>query len=471
MLLGVAKSLTALVALLWLLSASSAAAQPNIILIVSDDQRAESMPYMATVRSELIGKGVRFANSFTAIPNCCPSRSSLFTGLYPHSHGVWANSGEAGGFGVFRDRQTLPVWLNDAGYETLLIGKYLNRYGLENADPAYVPPGWDRWFPFWGHNFYFDWDANDNGTIVHYGEAEAGYSTDVLAAEAREFILASPGEPFFLYFAPKAPHITQDPDERSLWSVDPAPRHVDAFQGFLGPESPSINEADVSDKPRYIRRRAKIDDANLAELREEQMEALLAVDEALAGMIDALEVVGELESTIIIYTSDNGYSWGEHRWRQKNVPYEESVRVPLVVRYDEMMGQERRVERRLVSNVDLAPTLTRLAGAEIAPNREGRNLVPLLRGRTGISWRKQVLSEHGPGGAPGAWCMFRGPRWKYVQYESGEEELYDLANDPDEMRNLAKRSRYRERIMNGRRQVLASRCRPPNLTPLKVVTS
>jgi arylsulfatase A-like enzyme len=111
--------------------------------------------------------------------------------------------------------------------------------------------------------------------------------------------------------------------------------------------------------------------------------------------------------------------------------------VPLVVRYDEMMGQQRRVERRLVSNVDLAPTLTRLAGAEIAPNREGRNLVPLLRGRTGITWRTRVLSEHGPDGAPGAWCMFRGPRWKYVQYESGEEELYDLANDPDELRNLA----------------------------------
>jgi N-acetylglucosamine-6-sulfatase len=123
-----------------------------------------------------------------------------------------------------------------------------------------------------------------------------------LAAEAREFILASSSEPFFLYFAPKAPHITQDPDERSLWSVDPAPRHVDAFQGFLGPQSPSINEADVSDKPRYIRRRAKIEEANLAELREEQMEALLAVDEALAGMIDALEVAGELESTIIVYT-------------------------------------------------------------------------------------------------------------------------------------------------------------------------
>jgi arylsulfatase A-like enzyme len=144
--------------------------------------------------------------------------------------------------------------------------------------------------------------------------------------------------------------------------------------------------------------------------------------------------------------------------------------VPLVVRYDEMMGEQPRVERRLVSNVDLAPTLTRLAGAEIARNREGRNLVPLLRGRTGITWRTRVLSEHGPN-TPGSWCMFRGPRWKYVQYESGEEELYDLANDPDELHNLAKRKRYRERIMDGRRQLRASRCRPPNLTPLKVVTS
>ena len=461
------KSLTTLVAFVVLLNASSAAAQPNIILIVTDDQRVESIPQLATVQSELVAKGVRFPNSFTANPNCCPSRSSLFTGLDSHSHGVWANNGKDGGFGAFRDRQTLPVWLNNAGYETLLIGKYLNRYGPVTPDPAYVPPGWDRWAPFWGNNFYFNWQLNDNGTIVSYGEAEADYSTDVFAARAREFILENPSEPFFLYFAPKAPHRTQDPADPSLWSVEPAPRHVDAFEGFLGPQSPSINEADVSDKPRYIRRRAKIDEANLTESREEQMEALLAVDEALAGMIDALETTGELGNTIIIYTSDNGYTWGEHRWGQKNVPYEESVHVPLVIRYDEMMGQEGRVERRLVSNVDLAPTLTRLAGAEIAANREGRNMVPLLRGRTGIPWRKQILSEHGPN-TPGAWCMFRGPRWKYVQYETGEEELYDLANDPHEMRNLANRTSYRERIMDGRQQVLASRCRPPGLTPLRV---
>jgi arylsulfatase A-like enzyme len=207
----------------------------------------------------------------------------------------------------------------------------------------------------------------------------------------------------FLYFAPKVPHITQDPANPSLWSVDPASPPCRFLPGL---PRPAVAE---HQRGRCLRQAAvhppQGEDRGGQPGRAPRGadEALLAVDEALAGMIDALEVAGELESTITVYTSDNGYAWGEHHWVQKNVPYEESVRVPLVARYDEMMGEEPRVERRLVSNVDLAPTLTRLAGAEIAPNREGRNLVPLLRGRTGITWRTRVLSEQSPTlPAPGA---------------------------------------------------------------------
>ena len=283
----------------------------------------------------------------------------------------------------------------------------------------------------------------------------------MIAAEAQEFLLnqADGSRPFFLYFAPNAPHLTSDPDNPSRWSVEPAPRHIDRFAGTPPPLSPSIGEDDVSDKPRYIRRLSQPPAEGLTELREEQLEALLAVDDAIATMIGALEQIGKLQNTIIIFTSDNGYSWGEHRWTQKNGPYEESIRVPLVVRYDALQ-KPARVERRMVVNVDLAPTLTRAAGRRIA-GREGRSILPLLRNRTGVSWRNRVLSEHGDA-HPGSWCMLRDEGWKYVQYGTKEEELYRLDRDPYELRNLAAEPRLRARVMQGRARVSQSSCRPPD---------
>jgi N-acetylglucosamine-6-sulfatase len=452
----VARGSVALCALLFLLGwqPTPAAAQvdpPNVVLVVTDDQRWDTLAYMPTVSAELVGKGLTFTNAFAVNPLCCPSRASILTGTYSHANGVWSNSGSHGGVTAFDDRATLATWLDEAGYETMLVGKYLNGYG-PSFGPPFVPPGWDRWFSFFGPPGYFTYTLTDGTDIRSYGQAgAAGYSTDVLAAEAESFI-RSATSPFFLYFAPFAPHSVGG------FGVRPAPRHVDAFAGVPYTPSPSVNEADVSDKPRFIRRRSPYDDQTMTELREEQLEALLAVDDAVARMFAALAQRRELQNTLFLFTSDNGYSLGEHRWAGKRIAYEESVRVPLVARWDRL-NVPSRTEPKLALNLDLASTITRAAGIRVR-GRDGRSLVPLLRGDP-VAWRAQFLLEsHGTTSLP-SYCAIRSERWKYVQHRTGEEELYDLALDPFELRNIAARPSHRTRVMGGRSRVQRSSCRPP----------
>jgi arylsulfatase A-like enzyme len=439
--------------------AAPAQAQPNLVVIVTDDQRWDTLAYMPTVQAELVGKGVTFRNAFVVNPLCCPSRASILTGKWSHTTGVWANAGRsAGGFQAFDDASTLPVWLDAVGYETTLVGKYLNGYDARFTEPSYVPPGWDRWFATWGHpQRYFGYTMTDGAAVTQYGSDPADYATDVLGAKAVRFIRESGPEPFFLYFLPKAPHITGDGDGR--FSTDPAPRHVDRFAG-LGPlQRANVNEEDVSDKPGFVRNRAPVGNENLAELREEQLESLLAVDDAIARMLAALKDTGKLANTLIVFTSDNGYGWGEHRWVQKSVPYEESLRVPLVLRWDRL-GVTPRFEGRFALNVDLAPTIAAAAGFKVS-GVEGRSLLPLVTGGP-TTWRTSFLFEHydRPWIVP-SYCGFRDARWKYVQYATGEEELYDLRHDRRELRNVRGSVLRRALIMRFRDRVLRSRCRPP----------
>ncbi|HYY75845.1 MAG TPA: sulfatase [Gaiellaceae bacterium] len=433
------------------LAPAAAAAQPNVILIVTDDQRWDTLAYMPTVTAELVGKGVTFSNAFVVDPVCCPSRSSILTGLHSHSHGVWGISPPYGGFGRFRDSSTLPVWLDSVGYETALVGKYLNGY----VDAPYVPPGWDRWFANTRHpNHYFEWEASNDGTEVTFGSEPADYSTDVLAARAVEFIRAST-EPLFLYFAPKAPHRP----------FTPAPRHKGEFEELEPWRPPSWNEENLADKPRYMRSRER--PASIFDrMRQGQLESLLAVDEAIADLLAALRETRKLRDTLIIFTSDNGFLWGEHRKAHKLVPYEESIRVPLVVRWD-ALDVPARTAPQTALNIDLAETVAAAAG--IAVPTEGRNLLPLVLG-TSARGRTSFLFEHfaQPWRVP-SYCAFRGQRWKYVQYATGEEELYDLRRDPYELR-----SEHRARralIMGFRRRVRRSACRPPlGYQPLTLCT-
>jgi arylsulfatase A-like enzyme len=392
-----------------LVFAAPAGAQPNVLMIVTDDQRWDTLGYMPTVTAELVGKGVRFDNAFVVNPVCCPSRSSILTGRWSHSTGVWGIDGPYGGFHVFDDSSTLPVWLNEAGYQTAMIGKYLNGY----TDGSYVPPGWDQWFAHTtNENAYFDWDASENGSAVSFGSAPEDYNTDVLGTRAANFIRNSGSDPFFLYFAPKAPHLP----------ATPAPRHEGTFAGLEPWRPPSWNEADVSDKPLYVRRAAPIDAAILDSMRQRQLESLLAVDDAVAGILAALEDTGKLHDTLIIFLSDNGFLWGEHRKAHKLVPYEESIRVPLVIRWDALGAQ--RTSDRFALNVDLAPTIAAAVGID-APKAEGKSLLPLLT-NTATTWRTSFLFEHfaQPWRVPG-YCGFHGQHWRYVQYATGEEEFYD----------------------------------------------
>jgi N-acetylglucosamine-6-sulfatase len=434
-------------------AAPAGAAQPNIVLIITDDQRWDTIAYMPTVQSELVGRGVTFENGFVTNPLCCPSRTSVLTGAYSHSTGVWGNTGPHGGFDRFDDDSTVATWLDGAGYETALMGKYLVGY----PGGPYVPPGWDRWVVFTRDDDenasgpalgYYTYGYNIDGADFPFVE-QATYSTDFLAQEALSFLQAAP-RPFFLYFAPFAPH------KPSI----PAERHQNAFSDLPAWRPPSYNERDVSDKPSWIRARPRFDATRRAALdafRVDQLRSLLAVDEAVASILQSLSESGDLANTIIVYMTDNGYLWGEHRLRGKRYPYEESIRSPFVVRYDALVGTAR-TDVRPVLGIDVAPTFAALAGTA-APGADGRSILPLLGAEDGMSWRTRFLVE-GIGAAPPTYCALRTLRYTFVTYATGDRELYDLAADPYQLLNIAGAPTSARTIAQLRKS-LARLCNPP----------
>jgi N-acetylglucosamine-6-sulfatase len=448
--------------------APAAAAPPNIVLILSDDQRWDTLWGMPTVEEALASNGVTFANSFVVNPLCCPSRASLLTGRYSHSTGVYLNRPPHGGFARFDDRQTIATVLHTAGYETALFGKYLNDYGTGPTDAAYVAPGWDRWSVFLGGPRYYDYRVTDDGNVLRFGHRASDYSTAVLARKAVQFVRKA-HSPFFVALAPYAPH------EPAI----PPPGYGDAFAHFSWWRPPSFNERDLSDKPAYIRRLGPLTPhqvQRVARFRREQLEAALAVDDAVASLLKALEQRGLLSTTLIAYTSDNGVAWGEHPLiaARKLVPYEEPIRVPLVIRYDPLVHEQPSQDGHLVLNIDLAPTLAAVAGTRM-PGAQGRSLLPLLASHPRVSWRSDFLIEHMEGppqrDVP-SYCAVRGERYKYVLYQTREEELYDLLRDPHELDNIA--SHPSAAAVKARlRTRLAQLCKPPppGFTALSAATA
>jgi arylsulfatase A-like enzyme len=395
---------------------------PSVVLILTDDQRWDTLSQMPNVQRLLVRQGVEFSNGFVVNSLCCPSRASILKGEYSHSTHVYTEAPPNGGVDRFDDSSTVATWLHDAGYHTALFGKYLN--GYHGTD---VPPGWDEWLAFeqnTTHGYYENYTANDDGTIRRFGNSPADYSTGVLTRRAVSFLHREEG-PVFLYYAPYAPHAPSVPQARDR----------NAFRALPAFDPPSLNEPNVSDKPAWMhalptRTRAEID-----AFRRRQYQSLLAVDRSVGDLVAALKDTGRLHDTMIAFVSDNGIAWGEHRWFRKEVPYEESIRVPFVVRYDAMV-RDPRVDPHLVLNIDLAPTIAALAGVD-APDADGRSLVPLLGGRSS-GWRHDFLVEHVEGRAqpdPPTFCALRSERYLYVVYATGEQELYDLRDDPFELRN------------------------------------
>lgn len=430
---------------------------PNVVLILLDDADARIVAGMPNVSSLLTREGTSFTNFFVSTPLCCPSRASILRGQYSHNHGVRRNNGEGGGFETFyaldRERSTLATWLQDAGYRTGLFGKYLNRYPT-TAPAAYVPPGWSDWraFASKGSHYYVDYVLNENGRLVTFGDRPRHYSTDVLANDALNFVDrgTAADTPFFLYFAPYAPH----------GPAIPAPRDADAPVDNRAPRPPSFNEADIRDKPRWIRTLPRLKAAErrtIDERHRQRQRSLLAVDDAIGRLVDKLRQTGELDNTYIIFTSDNGFHLGEHRLPDgKQSPYEESIRMPLVVRGPGVpAGRE---VAALALNSDLAPTIADLAGVAPPDFVDGRSLAPLLRGEDAGGERTAVLIEYErsrsadaeatdtgwrPIGALGneiqapSYDALRTTDHLYVEYASGERELYDLGADPFQLENLA----------------------------------
>jgi arylsulfatase A-like enzyme len=430
---------------------------PSIVLILTDDQRWDTLWAMPNVGSLLAQRGVTFSNGFVANALCCPSRANILKGAYSHTTRVYQNEGDHGPLAAFDDSSTVATWLDDAGYRTALVGKYFNHY--DETWAPYVPPGWDRWVAFAttdvGGGKYLDYGLSVDGTYRTYGSATADYSTDVLASFAEDFIRTVPAdEPLYLHFAPYAPH---EP-------ATPAARHSTLFPTLSPWRPPSYDEPDVSDKPAHIQALPRFTSGDISRidtLRRKQYRALRAVDEAVARLVQALADTGRLSTTMIVFMSDNGFHWGEHRWgkvgaENKQLPYEESIRVPFVVRYDPLVATAR-TDPSLVLNIDLAPTFAELAGAS-APGAEGRSLLPLLA-TPGSAWRSDFLVEHLLTNVP-TYCAIRSTQALYVRYGTGEEELYLLGTDPYELTNLAADPAYAGTVAAMRERATAL-CQPP----------
>jgi arylsulfatase A-like enzyme len=440
--------------------AAPALVRPNLLVVLTDDQDLllDSLAAMPQTVASVGTLGVTFSQATVPLSSCCPARATLLRGQYAHNHGVYSNQLPDGGFARFhalgRERQTIATALQAAGYRTALFGKYLNGYP-EGVSPRYVPPGWDEWASPAAGDAYgqFDYTLNQDGRLVAYGHGPDDYLTDVLAERSRRFVAEWAGrQPFFLLVAPYAPHKP----------YVPAPRHAGLYAGATAPRSASFNEADVSDKPGRGRKLAKLGSTAIAELDRiyrDRLRSLAAVDELVVGLLGELEARGQLESTFIIVTSDNGYHLGQHRLPAgKFTAFEEDVRVPLLVRGP---GAARGASREhLVSQVDLAPTLAELGGARLAAPTDGRSFASILRpgAPSAANWRQVTLLEQftfRPAAtaarglleppeslvSPGfvehpTYRGLRGPGFKYVESAAGRE-FYDLRSDPLETSNAA----------------------------------
>ncbi len=416
--------------------------RPNIIFIITDDQRWDSLgvtghPFAETPNIDRLAReGALFSNFFTTTPLCSPSRASFLTGQYAHAHKV-TNNDRVGLDVISHTLQTFPRRLREAGYETAFVGKW--HMGLDDSRR----PGFDTWISFKGQGIYLDPVVNVDGRPRQLD----GYMTDWLNRWALEFVERPHRKPFLLYLSHKAVHTP----------YLPAKRHESLYAGARYVPPPSADE-DLSGKAVLRRAVEPVEWATLEGVAPEppesrrgrgtdrdsvvrdQLRTLAAVDEGVGALLRALKRKGQLDNTVVVYTSDNGYLLGEHgQFDNKRFAYEESIRVPLLIRYPRLIAPGTRVEA-LALNIDVAPTLLELAGAEPLEKVHGRSLLPLLGGRA-EGWRESFLAEYflekvAPR-AP-AWEAARGARWKLIHYTEleGMDELYDLASDPHEMRNL-----------------------------------
>lgn len=435
---------------------------PNIVFILADDLDYQAAQQMTQVKALISNPGLSFRRHYVSLSLCCPSRVSTLRGQFAHNTGIYKNEAPDGGFettyALGLEASTAATWLKNAGYRTALIGKYLNGYPDTAPSPSYIPPGWSEWFSPNGGTPYkgFDYTMNENGSTVSYGSTAADYLTDVISAQTTSFIrravAQNPNQPFFAYVAPYAPHSP----------ATPAPRHESLFKGMGAPRTSAFNESDVSDKPTWVKTTPRLDAAQIDDidkLYRKRRQSLVAVDEMVQAIINTLQSTGQLANTYVFFASDNGFHQGQHRLESgKNTAFEEDLLVPLMVRGPGVPAG-RFVEHYTV-NVDYASTFAEIAGLAPPSFVDGRSLMPFLRGQTPSSWRQAVLLEHKQGNGGGQ--RDAGSTWEpsdvigqgnaqpgidgflglrladgttYIEYDTGERELYNNRSDPAQLRN------------------------------------
>jgi N-acetylglucosamine-6-sulfatase len=418
--------------------------RPNVIVIETDDLNLSDMPGLPTVLDKLARLGTSFRNSYASFPLCCPSRATFLTGQYAHNHHV-IGSEPATGYNALDHTNTLAVWLRRSGYRTAMVGKYLNGYGLDDGlpelrpDATEVPPGWTEWYALTGgldQRRYKYW-LNENGRLRWYGAGRLeNYVTDVLAAKTIDFLRrrARYPKPFFLWFNPTAPHGEAGLPLGATRDPTPAPRHLGLYGNATAPRNPNFNEDDVDDKPDLVSKQPKLGQADIDDIDRRfrgRMESLLSVDEAVGRIIRRLKKARDLRKTYLIFTSDNGIQLGAHRLIFKSYLYEESLRVPLIIRGPKFPAGV--VRDQLVANIDLAPTIAQIAKATPGLAMDGIPLLPLALKPAAASGRDLLFESYDFN----SFGIRRG-NWRYNQYENGDnkEELYDLVADPFELTNL-----------------------------------
>lgn len=421
--------------------------KPDIVVIYSDDQSKGTEKFMPQVQRLLAKQGVSFTDAHTPTSTCCPSRVSLLTGQLANKTGVWTNWPPYGGFEAFMtevgDTDTIATRLDAQGYRTALVGKYLNGYAsaanrLRYArDAHYIPPGWDEWYAYAGprsvrnpeNSAYYDyWTMSSSaGAAPRYefhGRDADDYSTRVFGTRVREIIRSTPqDQPLFMLFTPNAPHAKYYPDP------------VDANY-LVADAEPVAGFNDVTGKPPWLQRRGEVSEKKAKKIREDQIRAAIGLDRTVAEIISELERRGTLSNTLLVFASDNGYTWGEYRLLgTKNLPY--TTQVPMIMRWDDggFAGGVR--DSRLSANIDITRTVLAAAGASTEGLTDALDLADPKAKRKSL-----VISAWRDRGDPftrvPAYCGVRTGNWLYIRYSKGRfEELYDVRRDPHMLVNLS----------------------------------
>ncbi|UYM04367.1 sulfatase family protein [Solicola gregarius] len=464
--------------------------KPNVVVIMSDDMRDDEYggPWMNQTRRWIGDAGVRFENSFAPLPLCAPARASFLTGQYPHNHGVWSVKPPYG-FSAFRDKDTLPVWLQQGGYRTFMLGKYINGYGKGDmpapgggSSVRYIPPGWDDWrasIDSKGTYNYRGTHLNNNGRIQSLaGTYQTNAYKQIASAEVRK--RARSDHPYFMYLSFTAPHHGapgEDDDPKEVTDLEghdyriKTPARPEPVRGLWDDDIPLApgagGESDMTDKPKFMQRLPGMSQSErdgVRNLARQRAESLGLLDRAVGRVVRRLKAAQELDNTYVIFTSDNGYFLGEHRMRQgKTLPYEPSLRTPTLVRGPGIPASETRQDPFL--STDFAPTILRMAGlsTDRSPPIDGQSMLDVAQGGD-RGWSRAIVTETGPATVPTLMDLdgntfgkdpnegsrssrmhgIRAPGFLFTETSRREPELYDLRSDPGEVDSVVDDSRFNQ---------------------------